>query len=558
MKLFNLLETQYLDYTRAIKGYLSKTLTNFNESYGSSTIFGQIVNVLSATVQNIMLYIEDAFTEQNKYTAQRKKSIYGLAALSGYQPSLGKATGVQLKINFVPNNVQNLSIVLNNKEQLTCTQNGLQYNLILPQEVVVMSIEKDCSMKHIYAVQGRFESQVFISTGGKYYTQNVKYTGNLDPDYLEIYINDVKWDRVDSIYDMDPNGNQYTYSVNYINGVDIIFGNDVHGKALSEGDVIKVVYLTHDGEQGNLDVNNETYFVFNNNLHDISGSTVDGNSLFNVTFATTDAVTSGSNSETVTSVRNMIGYNSRSLVLVSTDNYKNFLNKFSFCGYNRTWSDTGSLVVNSLIMRNYNQLLNTGKSYFDLTETDFKLTDNQKSSLINAVKNNGHQLAGVSYNIVDPVLCKYAMYVYVKLKKNSSDREYVSQLIRTYVGDFFSDIQSDMYIPKSDIINLLKNNINAIDGVNIYFLSERNETALQKQYYENEEYVYNPSINSYNKKTETVYLYSGENPNLGLDDHGNILLSNNEHFPVLMGGWDYLNKVGDEVEIVDPLIIVFE
>lgn len=558
MKLFNLLETQYLDYTQAIKSYLSKTLTNFNESYGSSTIFGQIVNVLSATVQNIMLYIEDAFTEQNKYTAQRKKSIYGLAALSGYQPSLGKATGVQLKINFVPNNIQNLSIVLNNKEQLTCTQNGLQYNLILPQEVVVMSVEKDCSMKHIYAVQGRFESQIFISTGGKYYTQNVKYTGNLDPDYLEVYINDVKWDKVDSIYDMDPNGNQYTYSVNYIDGIDIIFGNDVHGKALSESDVIKVVYLTHDGEQGNLDVNNETYFVFNNNLHDISGSTVDGNSLFNVTFATTDAVTSGSNSETVTSVRNMIGYNSRSLVLASADNYKNFLNKFSFCGYNRTWSDSGSLIVNSLIMRNFNQLLNTGKSYFDLTEADFKLTDNQKSSLINAVKNNGHQLAGVSYNIVDPVLCKYAMYVYVKLKKNSSDREYVSQLIRTYVGDFFSDIQSDMYIPKSDIINLLKNNIDAIDGVNIYFLSERNETALQKKYYENEEYVYNPSINSYNKKIETIYLYDGENPNLGLDDHGNISLSNNEYFPVLMGGWDYLNKVGSEVKIVDPLIIVFE
>ena len=96
MKIFTLLETRYNQMVDSIKSYLSQTLSKANTSYGNNTIFGQIINVLSAATQNIMLYIEDSLVEQNKYTAQRKKSIYGLAAQSGYQPSLGKATGVQL------------------------------------------------------------------------------------------------------------------------------------------------------------------------------------------------------------------------------------------------------------------------------------------------------------------------------------------------------------------------------------------------------------------------------------------------------------------------------
>ena len=558
MKLFSLLDTQYQKFTQSIKSYLSNALSNYNTSYGNATIFGQIINVLSATVQNIMLYIEDAFTEQNKYTAQRKKSIYGLAALSGYQPSLGKTTGVQLKFNFVPTTTQGLNIMISNKEPMTCTQNGLQYNLILPQESIIMSIDKDNSTRYIYAVQGKFESQSFTTTGGKYYTQNFKFNGNMDPDYMEVRINNELWEQKASIYDMDPDGKQYAYKVNYVTGVDLVFGNDVYGRSLQNGDVVKVTYLIHDGEQGNLDITKETYFVFNNNLTDISGNSIDGNSLFNVTFATNDAVTSGTNSETVEQVRQMIGLNSRSLVLASADNYKNFINKFSFCGYNRTWSEQGSLVVNSLIMKNYKMLLNDGLDYFNLTEKDFMLTDIQKESLINSIEQSGHQLAGVTYNIFDPELCKYALYMYVKLKSNSYDQEYISQQIRKLVGEFFAEVQSDIYIPKSDIINLIKNNIEAIDGINIYFLSEKNETALQTKEYVNTTVTYNPSTGTYDKKTENVYLYDGENPNLGLDDHGNIYLNSNEQFPVLMGGWDYLNNDGDEVKIIDPLIIVFE
>ena len=559
MKLFSLLDTQFHNFETSVKNYLAKQLNKANVSFGNSSVFGQMINVLSGVVQNIMLYIEDSLVEQNKYTAQRKKSIYGLAALAGYQPSLGKAAGVQLKLNYVPANVQGLNIIINDKQRVVCTQNGLYYNIILPQEAIVLNIAKDNSARYLYAVQGRFESQSFASTGGKLYTQNFKFNGHLDTDYIEVRINNKKWEKVESLYDMGPNAEQYTYRVNPFGGVDLIFGNDVHGKSLMDGDLISVTYLIHDGELGNVDITSDTYFVFDDSLYDISGATLDGNSLFNVTFATQDSVTSGSNSESTEQVRLMIGFNSRSLVLADPKNYKRFINNFSFCGYNRTWSEPGSLIINSLILKNYKLNMNEGKDYFSLIDRDFILNDFQKSSIINAITESGNQLAGTTYNIIDPEICKYSAHIYVKLKSTKFDKEFIKNQIYQLMGDFFANIESDYFIPKSDIIALIKNNIDAIDGVDVYFMSERNERALIEGSYKNTKYTYNPSKGTYDKKVEHITVYPGENPNIGLDDHGNILLQSDEQFPVLMGGWSWKNSENNIIySVTDPLNIIFE
>ena len=176
MNIFSLLDVKYNEFSNKVKNYLSKTLSGHSINYGSNTIFGQILTVIGSATQNIMLYIEDALTEQNKYTAQRKKSIYGLAALSGYEPSRGKAAIATLKLDFMPNNEGAYNIVLNNKEQLTCTQNGLTYSLLLPQEVMVLSIEQNNKTRHFTVVQGEFEKQTFVSKGGRYYTINFKFS----------------------------------------------------------------------------------------------------------------------------------------------------------------------------------------------------------------------------------------------------------------------------------------------------------------------------------------------------------------------------------------------
>lgn len=561
MKIIDLLQTRYTDYENQVKLYLSKTLKDYNENYGNNTVIGQLINVLGSTVQNILLYVEDALTEQNKYTAQRKKSIYSLAQLGGYNPSLGKSASCIVRLTVQPNNYNTYSVVIPNKTKVVCSYNGLKYNIILPQEAITIAIGSDTANKYMQVVEGTFESQTFISSGGQLYTQTVLFNGDIDIDYLEVKVNDEIWERVDSLYDMEPDGKQYVAKTSLTKGVDILFGNNQFGRALSVNDKIVVTYLLHDGELGNIETTDDVYFSFEDEIYDASGESINANEMFVVKLEDNNTVFGGTYSETTAQVKEMIGYNSRSLVLADPKNYKMILNRFSFVGYNRTWSEEGSLIVNSIILRNYKDILETGADYFNLKTTDLFLTEKQKTSIKNCIANSGVQLAGVTYKISNPEICKYACYVYLKMKDQQYDKTSVEQTVRNAVGEFFMNINSDVFVPKSDVISAIKNACDQIDGVDLYFIGEKNENAITDKRYVNKTYTFNPSKGMYDITEETVYVEDGTNPGLGFDEYGNIFLDNNDQFPVLMGGWKFLSSArGNDpqyTQITDPLTIVF-
>ena len=561
MKLFNLLQTRYTDFENQVKLYLSKTLTNYNENYGNNTIFGQLINVLGSTVQNVLLYIEDGLTEQNKYTAQRKKSIYSLAQLGGYNPSLGKAASCMVKMTVQPNNLGAYSVIIPNKTKLICSYNGLNYSILLPQEAITFSVADDVSNKFLQVVEGTFETQTFMVKGGQLYTQAVLFNSDIDLDYLEIKVNNEVWERRESLYDMDPDAKQYVVKTSLNKGIDILFGNDQYGKSIGFNDKVSVTYLVHDGELGNIETEEPIYFSFQDEIKDASGGAINGNELFVIKLADENAVSGGTYSETAAQVREMIGYNSRALVLADPKNYKVFLNRFSFVGYNRTWSDEGSLVVNSIILKNYKQILERGSDYFNLKMSDLFLSEAQKNSIKNCIANSGQQLAGVTYNIIEPEICKYAVYVYLKMKEVQYDRTSIEQAIRDKVGEFFSNVQNDMFIPKSDIISIIKSASDAIDGVDLYILGEKNEKAIIDKQYINKIHTFNISKGLYDVNEELVYVGEGENPGIGFDEYGNIYLDNNDQFPVLMGGWSFRSSgIGEEPQyttVTNPLNIVF-
>ena len=200
---------QYDKFERVIRDSLSTLMNGVSYKYTNSTIFGQLINVVGSSIQNILSYIEDSITEQNVYTATRKRSIYNLASISGYQPSLGTATTCTIAVAFKPNNNQASDVVLHNRTKLSCAQNGSTYNIILPQEAIVLSPRMDNTTKYITVVEGRFESQTIHAAGGELYTINIPFQGDCDLDYLEVMVNNEVWERRDSLYDMDPESKQF-------------------------------------------------------------------------------------------------------------------------------------------------------------------------------------------------------------------------------------------------------------------------------------------------------------------------------------------------------------
>lgn len=558
MKILDTLSMTFERYMTQVKSYMQENVPNFSR-IGNSSVIGQLINVIGASVNNVMIYLQDAFAEQNKYTAQRKKSIYGLAAQTGFNASLGYAAGMNFRMTYMPNNVNDLTYILKNKTKVLCTQNGLTYNIILPQENVIFTTAKDMSSKQIYAVEGTFETQEFISTGGQLYSINVVFNGDCDISYTEVYVNDELWTRRESLYDMAADGKEYVIHTSLNKGFDIIFGNDNFGRSLKVDDKITVNYLTHNGELGNIDYSLPVSIVFSDPIVDASGNEIDADEVFNIEIAERPA-NNGTYSDKTDFVKEMIGYNSRAMVLADEKNYKLYLNRISFVGWNHTWSEEGSLVVNSIILKNYKNQMENGDEYFNLKEKDFILSDEQKKSIQTSIKNSGTQLAGTVLNIFDPKLVKYAVYVYIKMNDVSYDKTLIQDTIHKLIGQFMGDINSDTIIAKSDIVHLLKSNIENIDSVDIYFLSERNEKAIIDGKYTIENYIYNPKTKLYDTKS-TTYSVIGD-PGLGLDAHGNIFVESVFQFPVLMGGWQYVSSSSafekQYTTVSDPVIIVFE
>jgi hypothetical protein len=206
MKIIDYLQISYDNFQTRVNEYLSSVLNKYSTK--NSSIFSQLINVLGSVTQNILSYLEDSLTEQNKFTASRKRSIYNLASISGYDPSLGNATSLVIKASIKPNNYSDSKVIIHNKTKLNCSANGLIYNILLPQESVILDLSKAMS-KYFTLVEGQFEHQQFISSGGQLYTQNVKFNKDCDLNYINVFVNNELFEKVDCLYDMMPDAKQY-------------------------------------------------------------------------------------------------------------------------------------------------------------------------------------------------------------------------------------------------------------------------------------------------------------------------------------------------------------
>ena len=178
--------------------------------------------------------------------------------------------------------------------------------------------------KYFPLVEGQFEHQQFISSGGQLYTQNVKFDKDCDLNYINVFVNNELFEKVDCLYDMMPDAKQYVVKTSLKKGIDILFGNGQFGYSLKEGDVIRVEYLLHNGEDGNINIYSDPVFTFNDTLQLSSSDYVDASEILSLSIENADMVNSGSNSESLEQVKAMIGFNSRNLVLTDPKNYKQF------------------------------------------------------------------------------------------------------------------------------------------------------------------------------------------------------------------------------------------
>lgn len=552
MRLFDILSTSFENFDETMKSFLNKVFGKEGQEYSKANIFSVVFEGIKGVMQNMMFYIEDAVTEQNVFTATRKKSVYSLAKISGYDPWYGSAaTGTVLISSKITNGTGTASskILIPNYTTLQDKSSGTVYTLMLSNDYIMLDLNLPLTSYDVKFVEGSWRTATAVAEGNAMETLTIAPHGLFDKNYLDVYVNGEKWSATGCVYDMTEDSKEYVVTSNFDGNILLVFGDGVYGRKLSEGDNVSIMFINHNGSAGNMKITDTPELEFKDNIVDSLGNTLDGNELLNITLS--NNASGGTDSDSISFVRNMIGYNSRSLVLASEDNFKMFLNRFSFIGPFNIVTYEDSLNLTVVAFSNLLQNIESVSDYYTVEEKNLLLSDYQKSVIKKSLSNSNKTFGGVSIQFVDPIIRNYSMCCYIKVD-NDYEKYVVKQSISKVIGNYFLNLGTNIqYIAKSDIIKEVTDNVSNISGFDFDFISEADEIARKNGYWYKKELHKTGDTTRY---VDVRQIYD-KTDMIGLDEVGNLRLNTKLEMPLLHKCTMYYDD--DSQAIVDPIQYFF-
>ena len=560
-KLFNIMETSFNNFDETVRRYLSKTFNSLGYQYTHNQIFGIIFNGIKGIMQNAMFYIEDALTEQNVMTATRRKSIYSLAKISGYEPYYGScATGTLIgKMKLNNSTFTDIDkVYIENYTRVINKVTGINYIILLNTNRYIIYSKQPLTSHEFKVAQGIWQTYQYASKGDKFERVSINSSGLFDRDYIKVYVNGEEWTQVNNFYDMSKDSKEYILTIGYENTFDILFGNGTYGQIPENGSSITILYLSHSGVIGNISSLDKTNFMFLDNGYNSMGESVNLNDC--LTLSMSNVISGGTNADSIEFVRNMIGYNSRSNIIASENNCKLFFKRFSFIGHVNCWSEENSMTVYATCISNIIDNISSVDEYYVLTNKannnkGILITDEQKLMVKNTLKNSNKAFAGLTLKFQDPEIRRYAIFCYIKYKSVYSKQD-IEEKVKEVFGDYFMNLKDDCkFIPKSDLINIGSLCHDDIESFDIDIVSELAEETFYRGYYYNYKLEYIDSQYQFIKKK--IYDESDTVP--GLDNYGNISLSSQLEIPILGGGFNYYpDRTNKNISVkIDPVTIIW-
>ena len=516
MDIFKVNKIAFEQLYEDVKNYLTDKYQQVGQVFSPASAYGQILSVVLDMGKLIFYYVEDSITELNIYTASREVSVKSLARIAGHNPTRSiSATGtIILSYSGEQIDMYGNTVIIPNFTKLTNDATGLPYLISLNTEETRLELSASKQIE-VKLVQGEVESQQVTSTGlpMQSYSINPKKGYQIDNSFITVYVNNEKWKVYDSIYDMPYEYNGCIVKTGINGGLDIYFGNGYFGSIPALGYTVRIEYLTNAGNAGNIFDNGQPKFNFSDDGFDLAGETVDLNQALNVRVGL--PINFGADSEPVYLTRVLAPKTSRSFVLANADNYVYFLEKFnmfSVIDAFSTFSDndlTDDNVVYLFLIPDVNKRKPTNLDYFNTPLNLFLLSDDEKNKIYNLIEESGQKILTTVVKIVDPIIKKYVVNISVRAYEGYS-KDVIRQSVISKCSDYFLKNRRRDKIPKSDLVAIIES-IDGVDSVNVWFVSEANETLKS-----------NPA----NANAETV----------GLDEYGDVTIGRGEYV-LVRGGW---------------------
>lgn len=528
-----------------INGLLNDTFVFLQDTYNQTaalftvaSAWGQILFVLQNLSQMILYFIEDSITELNIEQATRDSSVRSLARIAGYDP--GRASTAQGEVSISWNrresDVGGGSVIINNKAQIRCDQNGKIYSLIFGSSRVTIPLAAGSNPLRVKVAQGDFQTAVVTGTGLALQSFNLPSASAayLDQFYVDVYVNEEKWNRFDSLYDIPLNGKGFIVRSGIQEGLDVYFGNSNFGMVPQSGSRIRIEYLLTSGREGNAVSTRDTplTYKFVSTGTDLFGAEVDLNNY--LVIANQLDPSFGSNPEPIALIRLVAPKTSRSYVFANATNYEIFLNKLGIFSQVQAYStfDDDYLADDNVIyiylVPDVTLNIGSNEDYFSIPLSSFLLTEQQRLSILNLIEDSGSMIATTVVKIEQPVITRYVANVIITMFEGF-DPETVKQEIRNKISEYMLNLKRRDFIPKSDMIAIVES-VEGVDSVSFFFVGQRNEA------------------NQATIRNLTNVSQSQLDQQIGFNQFGDIVIGRNE-LVVLRGGWTDRNGMVYEESI---------
>lgn len=519
----------------------------------TANIFNISIDVAQDLATMIMLHVEDSLVENNILIAQKELSVRGLATYSGHHAVRPISSTGMLKLVFSPAIQLSTPKLIINNPIFRCAETNLTYTTISKEQQIIPSSVGQIFMS---VIEGSWVTRKFVSEGLKLETLRIDDLQPIEYSHVNVYVNGLTWKQYDALYDMGSETQGYYLKNGISNQIDVCFGDNVHGKQLTEGDSIIIEYLTTSGESGNCSVNAEFKSV--SGFYNAEGVQIDISPVCKISVE--NGFQLGSNGESIEKTRQIAGMTSRSLVFARPENLKAFLSRLSVINHINVWTEQDDLVFNMMLLPNIKNVLGSYRDYLSMPLDKFTLTDIQKSAIIEYIDSSKSQATSSEILIHDPVFERYAIFVYVQT--TAIDKQLLKERIESNLAEVFlqhtffdTDLDATGLISQTELIDKLWE-IENIQQLTVDLVSERNELARINKFYEIDEVSYVGSVKRVERKK--IIIDDTINPKLGFDELGGVKSQSNKHIPLLRGGFKKWNSSGNHVDLEKPIYIFYK
>ena len=292
---FDQIKTSIRDYLRA-----NSNFTDYDfEGSNLSIIIDALANNTYTTAYNTNMSANECFLD----SATLRENVVSLARNIGYVPRSRRSA--RAKISF---NVSGLtgatSLTLNSGVICNGSGDNTNYIFCIPEDITVAVVNGFAEFNNIEIYEGNFVSQNFTTDTSLFNQKYILDNSFIDTSTINVKVkpsesssSTVTYKQIDNIIGITSTSSSYLLQEIEDERYELIFGDNVIGKKLSNGNFITVSYIVSDGKEGN----GASEFSFVGNITNQDGGAINPAAISLVT--TEEKSRDGDDIESISSIK---------------------------------------------------------------------------------------------------------------------------------------------------------------------------------------------------------------------------------------------------------------